>query len=62
MYEKAEKIKKLPVGIYSREVNMLKEDLKKEENKMFEDLIKKKLEGFEYFLELDRMKREGIRR
>jgi len=58
MYEKACQIDQLPVSLYEREVNLLREDLKREENEIFEDFIKMKIEGFEYFIAMDREKRK----
>ena len=59
MNERAYKIRPLRVTFYPREVRLLKEDLEREENKIFEDFIKTKIEGFEFFIERDRAKRRG---
>ncbi len=59
MSEKARKIGYFQVSLYKREVDLFKEELEREENKIFEDLIKRKIEGFEHFIEMVREVEEG---
>jgi len=56
MYERAVQICRFPEWAYKREVEMLKKDLEREENKKFEDLIKAKMEGFEFLMTTSRTK------
>ena len=59
MNGRAYQISGLPVGTYQREVDWLNEDSKREDNKIFEDLIKANIEGFGYFIEMERTRRRG---
>jgi len=56
MYEKAKQIHLFPDGIYQREVANLKEDLKREENKMLVESLRMEIKAFEYFVAIDRQK------